>query len=355
VKKARISQQQIARDLGVSQTLVSMALNGRKNSVSEQSYREIWEYARRSGYRPKGMAPELLAANGKASSIGFVMRSGAKLYSQSPFFGHVQHGLHEYLAAQGIALVLLGMENDLDAGKLRELYANAGSLGGIIVMGEVERPFLRALKQIEPRIVSVSAQYSGLCHSVLSNEEQAADQIVSHLVDLGHRKFGWLGGNEGMQRAQSRFDAVASALRVRDLHLDPKFCRWVKHSDRQDGRLAAELMLKAAPLDHQPTAWICFNGTMARGATNLLLQEGIRIPADISVATFDRTRILKEEAPTLTGANADPEEIGRVAGELLVENNQVGKGRYADIILDSKLSVGESTGKVATARRSKAQ
>ena len=92
MKKSRISQQQIAKDLGVSQTLVSMALNGRRNAVSKESYEEIWRYARRRGYQPKGMAPELLPA-AKSTSVGFVLRTGVKLYNQSPFFGHVQHGL----------------------------------------------------------------------------------------------------------------------------------------------------------------------------------------------------------------------------------------------------------------------
>ena len=79
MKKSRISQQQIAKDLGVSQTLVSMALNGRRNAVSKESYEEIWSYARRRGYRPKGMAAELLPAP-KSTSVGFVLRTGVKLY-----------------------------------------------------------------------------------------------------------------------------------------------------------------------------------------------------------------------------------------------------------------------------------
>jgi len=122
VKKSRISQQQIAKDLGVSQTLVSMALNGRRNAVSKESYEEIWRYARRRGYQPKGMAPELLPA-AKSTSVGFVLRTGVKLYNQSPFFGHVQHGLHEFLEERGISLLLLGTEDELDLGKLRQVYA----------------------------------------------------------------------------------------------------------------------------------------------------------------------------------------------------------------------------------------
>lgn len=354
VKKGRISQQQIAKDLGVSQTLVSMALNGRRNAVSKESYEEIWRYARSKGYRPKGMAPELLPAAGQSTAVGFVLRTGVKLYNQSPFFGHVQHGLHEFLEARGISLLLLGSEDGLDLGKLRQVYTSGGALAGLVVMGEVERPFLRALKELEPRIVSVSAQYSGLCHSVLSNDEQAAEQLVNHLVDLGHTRFAWLGGGEHRQRPDSRWNALSGALRLRGLEIEPKFCQWARGSDRLDGRQAAEQMLSVSSGSAKmPTAWVCFNGMMARGAANFLLSEGVRIPRDVSLAAFDRTHVLDDESPAITGAGADPEEIGRVAGEILLEQSEANLKRSFDAVIDSELVVRESTGKAPAGRRVK--
>jgi LacI family transcriptional regulator len=293
------------------------------------------------------MAAEFIPEQSKADSVGFVLRTGAKLYSQSPFFGHVQHGLHDYLAEHGVSLVFLGIENNLDVEKLGQLYANRHSFRGVAVLGEVARPFLHALKKLEPRIISVSAQYPGLCHSVVSNEEQAAEQIVQHLVDLGHRRFAWLGGNTGMQRARRRFEAVTSALRLRNLSIEPKFTAQMEGGERIEGRQASEILLKAGSRADVPTAWICYNGTMARGATNYLLQEGIKIPGQISVATFDRTRICEEENPTLTGANTMPELIGRVAGEMLLNSDGEKEGRFSDTILSSELIVRESTGKVS--------
>ncbi|MFM6173189.1 MAG: LacI family DNA-binding transcriptional regulator [Sphaerospermopsis kisseleviana] len=353
MKKSRISQQQIAKDLGVSQTLVSMALNGRRGAVSKKSYEEIWNYATRRGYRPKGMAPELLPAAGKSTSVGFVLRTGVKLYNQSPFFGHVQQGLHEFLEERGISLLLLGTEDELDLGKLRQLYASGGALAGLVVMGEVERPFLRALKELEPRIVSVSAQYPGLCHSVLSNDEQAAEQLVSHLVDLGHSRFAWIGGGEHRQRPDNRWNALSGALRLRGLTIEPKFCQWTRGSDRLDGRTAAEQILSTSSSAKMPAAWVCFNGTMARGAANFLLSEGVRIPRDVSIAAFDRTHVLEEESPSITGAGADPEEIGRVAGEILLGQPEENIKRSFDAAIDSELVARESTGKVAVGRRAK--
>ena len=344
MNKARISQQQIAKDLGISQTLVSWVLNGRRKGVSEESFRLIWEHARSKGYRPRGMASEFLQDTAKMESVGFVLRTGLQLYNQNPFFGHVQHGLHDYLNEHGASLVFLGVENSIDVEKLGKLHAGTQSLRGLVVMGEVARPFLHALKKLELRIVSVSAQFPGLCHSVGSNEVQSADLIVQHLVDLGHRHFAWLGGNRGMQRAKGRFEAVIDALHQHNLAIDPHFCIDTDGAGRPEGRRVAELILKAISGRQPPTAWIIFNGTMARGAADYLLQQGIRIPEDVSLATFDRTRLCEEDHPSLTGASAPPELIGRVAGEILLQSDSTDGGRFSDTVLPSGLMVGESTG-----------
>ena len=108
MKKNRVSQQQIARDLGVSQTLVSMVLNGRRKGVSEKSCQRILDHARNQGYRPKGIAAEFLSTPMLKRSVGMIFRKGVSLYNQSPFFGHVQHGLHEYLTQEGGHPVFIG-------------------------------------------------------------------------------------------------------------------------------------------------------------------------------------------------------------------------------------------------------
>src|SRR5579859_1496993 len=72
-KKERVSQQSIAHDLGVSQALVSMLLNGMRQNISADSYRRIWDHALKIGYRPKGMQ---LNGNGTlVTNVGFILRS----------------------------------------------------------------------------------------------------------------------------------------------------------------------------------------------------------------------------------------------------------------------------------------
>jgi len=320
-----------------------MVLNGRRKGVSEKSYQKIWDHARKSGYRPKGIATELLNPVKNHGAVGLLMRKGAKLYSQSPFFGHVQHGVHDALAEQGIPLLFLGIENDLDSKQL-ELLQDPDAFRGLIILGEVSRPFLQAILKLDPRVVTVSCQYPGLCNSVVSNEEQAADLLVQHLMELGHKRFAWVGGNRGLQRAEHRFRAVQSALHLRNASIDPQFCIEVDSGDRREGSAVAEALLKAAGNDPPPTAWICFNGIMARGAVNTLERQGLNVPGDISVAAFDNTRVCEEEHPTLTGAATSPELLGRVAAEILLENTDKSANRFSDTVLAAQLSPRESTG-----------
>jgi LacI family transcriptional regulator len=343
VKKVRISQQQIACDLGLSQTLVSMVLNGRRTGISEESYEKIWTHARRVGYRPKGMDPDMIRSGSVPGSVGFILRAGLKLHTQSPFFSHVQQGLHEHLQAQGVTLLFLGSEEHLDVSKMKAAYGDRQMFRGLVILGEVSRAFLHSLKQLEPRIVSVSAQYSGLCHSVLYNEVQAGEQIAQHVAALGHRDIAWLGGSRGTQRSRQRNQALASALRLRNLRIQPNFEIELDGADRLDGRDAAQRILKAAGKKHRPTAWVCFNGTMARGATNYLLQQGVRVPQDVSIVAFDRSRIGVEEHPTLTSAGAEPEKMGVVAAELLLKSTGEANEMFSDVVLASELIEREST------------
>ena len=60
----KISQTQLARELGISQALVSLALNGRKEGINAETYERVWAHATKRGYSPKGMH---LAASPAAS------------------------------------------------------------------------------------------------------------------------------------------------------------------------------------------------------------------------------------------------------------------------------------------------
>jgi LacI family transcriptional regulator len=343
MKGARISQQKIARDLGVSQALVSLVLNGKRENISEESYKRIWDYALKLGYRPKGMQA---GGNHLATrNVGFILRAGLRLHTQSNFFSHVQHGLHEALLAQGYHSVFLGSEDDLGVRALQQ-NLRRHHLFGVAILGQVQDKFLKAIKAAQENLAVISVSYPGICHSVMPNERQAIDLLVNHLMSLGHRRFAWIGGDKHLHYDIRRRMGLIDALKLRGLKLPPASIMEVESGDRLGGWKAAELMLQRMPARNFPTAWVCVNGLMARGAVNCLMQHGWRVPEQISLVALDATRVCVEEHPQITGAHADPEKMGARAAELLLNRAREEEQVLLDVIMPATLTVRETSGPV---------
>ncbi len=334
----KVSQQDIARDLGVSQALVSMALGGQSEGVHPETFRRIRARAASLGYRSRG------GANGSGlTQVGFVLRPGHTLYSQSSVFSHIQHGLHSFLEKEGISTLFLGTVTGIRENHFRSLARHRHTLLGAVVMGEVDPEFVHQLKTHFSRLVTVAASCPGYCHTVRNNEAQTMELLVEHLTGLGHRSFAWIGGNIGSRTLDRRWEALQQALHRRGLECTGECIELFGNPKQREGQEAARRLLDRFG-KNPPTAWITYNGRMARGAVNHLLARQIEVPGAISVAACDGTYICEDEEPTLTGAYADPEKIGAVAGRLLLESTGKEDEAYNEVTLPAILQVRDSSG-----------
>ena len=342
VKRSRqtISQKRIAQDLGVSQALVSLVLNGKRDNISDESYQRIWNHALKIGYRPKGM--KLGSQQVPTTSVGFILRAGLRLHTQSNFFSHVQHGLHSGLLERGYHSVFLGAEDDLQPTGVEQILKRH-DLFGLAILGEVSPQFLRAVVGIQKNTVAVSFSSPGLCHSVMPNEKQALELLVSHLAELGHRRFAWIGGNRGPDYNLRRHARLEESLDSRGLRLTNRYTVDVAVGDRLGGWKAAEILAGKITRKSFPTACVCGNASTARGVINCLMQKGWKVPEQISVVAVDATRICVEEHPQITGAHSDPEKIGTTAADLLMRSGESKDEVLSDVILPSYLAIRETS------------
>jgi len=343
----RISQTQIAKELGYSQALVSMVLNGRKQGISEDAYKRIWDYATTHGYSPRGMSIDTVPGTTNAPVIGYILRSPLKLANKSNFFNHVHQGLYDHLDDNGVKLVFLGSETDIDVERLPEMRTLSNSVKGIVIMGEVKPAFLEGVRSLGLPIAYISSRATGKCHSVLANEEESCELLVDHLYQLGHRKFAWIGGNKSMGRHGDRFQGVVDALDRHKLSLAPNCISRQQGADRMEGHNAAKQIIEAVGED-LPTAWICLNGLMARGAISYLFQNGYRVPQDINITAIDMTNVCIEENPKITGASSLPEDMGSEAARILLQSLDGSVKSFMDITLPSLIRVLDSTGPAQT-------
>jgi len=347
----KVSQTQLAQELGISQALVSLVLNGRRQGISPETYDRIWEHAVKRGYHPKGMRLASSPAAQQPRQVGFILRAPMRLHTLSHYFAHVQHGLHTVLEGQGLTTTFLGSEDLLDRDKLIRVFPAGHSLRGVVLLGEVARPFLDEVRRFERRIVAVSAKYSGLCHSVLGNEPHALHSLVQHLYSLGHRRIGWLGGNAGLGRHEMRLEAFRVALQSSGLSADPRYVVVLQEADRAEGGEAMHSLLVHSQRRDFPTAFVAYNCLMAAGAIKALHREGWQVPADLSVVGADAPRAQAGDALSVTGAGTDPAKLGEAAARLMLGSTGADDESFADLMLPSQLVVGDSSGPVASSER----
>ena len=342
----KLSQTQLAHELGISQALVSLVLNGRRQGINPETYDRIWEHAVRRGYHPKGMRLSSSPAAAKHRSVGIILRAPMRLSSLGNYFGHVQQGLHAALEPQGLSTVFLGTEDELDSTKLSRHFTAGHAFQGVVIFGEVTRLFLNELRRFERRVVVVSARFPGICHSVLGNEPQATEQLVQHLVRLGHRRIGWLGGNSDLGRHTQRYDALVNALDAAGLALNQRYVIGLRQADRAEGGEAAHKVITHRQRRDFPSAFICYNSLMAHGASLAFIRAGLKVPAALSVAGADSPRTDIAEPPAITGAGSNPAKLGEAAARLLLGSTGDEEEPFTDIMLPSQLIVGDSTGPV---------
>ena len=342
----RISQSQIAKKLGVSQSLVSLVLNGRRDCVAEESYKKIWKMAARHGYVPRGMQP-VYSPDMQHGYVGVVTRAGQKLATESNTMSHVRQGMFSLLQHSNISLAFLGGEGDLNETNLFELMGRRDPLLGIVVLGEVSNDFMQALAELKLELVNVYASSPGICHSIVPNDNESIKQLVDHLAELGHTRFAWLGGNARLKRNTIRHEALKEQLAAQNLELDERYTVDAQRAGRQEGYDCAAELIRRSNGHDRPTAWICHNGLIARGCLQFAHMKGIQVPEEISIAAIDHTRACTEIHPYLTSAASDPEFIGEAAAKLLLERSKEGSSgqkMLTDMIAPSTFKKGETSG-----------
>lgn len=149
-----------------------------------------------------------------------------------------------------------------------------------------------------------------------------------------------------MGRFHDRLKGLKHSLESRGLHLESRFSLKSVEADRKEGFEFARKIIEIAEGPEMPTAWVCLNGLIARGAINCLFQNGIKVGTEVSVAAIDMTIVCQEENPTITCAGADPEILGSEAGRLLMSAISGEAVALSDETLPSTFLAGESTGPV---------
>jgi DNA-binding LacI/PurR family transcriptional regulator len=150
--------------------------------------------------------------------------------------------------------------------------------------------------------------------SVEIEEQIASYNITKHLLALGHKKIAYFTGPTSAPWAHERFEGYRRALREAGLQPDDKFV-FQSGNTIEDGVNAALQMLNE---NCHPTAIQAVSDLVAIGAAETLLQQGIRIPEDISIAGFGNILLAEHFRVPLTTVRQPKLRLGHAAVEMMM-------------------------------------
>jgi LacI family transcriptional regulator len=147
------------------------------------------------------------------------------------------------------------------------------------------------------------------------DDVQAADEMTSHLIALGHRRIGFIIGHTNHTASDLRLYGYRRALDRAAIDYEPKFVRQGAF-DFASGEAAADVMLD---LPQPPTAIFASNDDMAAGVLTVAHRRGMSLPRDLAVAGIDDTALASQLWPPLTTVRQPTRDLAYAAAALLFE------------------------------------
>jgi DNA-binding LacI/PurR family transcriptional regulator len=178
---------------------------------------------------------------------------------------------------------------------------------------------------------------------VVCNYRSGAEQVMNYLLQLGHRKIGFIYAAPEVRTARDVSEAYKARLQTVDVRPEPTLMEDGKFTE-QGGATACEKILQRHP---DVTAFLAGNDKMALGAIHYLTRRGIEVPKQISVVGLDDLQSSAFVTPALTTLHLPLYEVGALACEKLIDRIQGTIDRVAEV-LPTHLVVRESTALAAT-------
>jgi LacI family transcriptional regulator len=331
----RATVRDIAAETGVSIATVSRALSGHPSVAAPTR-----DLVRAAADRLGAAAPRAGVPRAGAPGAVFVRCP----YVLADYFGTIVSSIAETLDLHGRQVILNAGEAAQRRTVLAELSHRTGISGTILILPPESDAELAALRAhpapfvvVDPRtppppdMAAVSAAHLA-----------GARQLTAHLVALGHRRIGLIGGPDEWSASDARRAGHAAALADVGVISAPDLVRSEHPTVDSGHRAALDLLARA----DRPTAIVGFNDKVAVGAMRAAAERGLRVPEDVSIAGFDDIDLSRATQPMLTTVRQPLEEMGRMAVGLLLRLMDRHALHALHVELATELVVRGSTGPV---------
>ena len=325
---------EVAQKVGVSEATVSRVLNG-KPGVSDATRQAVLTALDVLGYeRPSKLR------GARARLVGLVLPE-----LQNPIFpalaeivggGLTQNGYTPLLCTQNSGGIT---ESDYVDLMLQQQVSGVIFVGGNYTEADAPHEHYERLRQVKLPTVLVSAPVPGLDFATISTDDaSAAEQAVSHLHQLGHRRIGLLLGPTAHIPSRRKLEAAERVLARLGSPLDPALVVNGLYSI-ESGQAGATRLIAAGA-----TGIVCASDPLALGAVRATRRLGLDVPGDVSIIGYDDSILMSFTEPPLTTVRQPIDAMGRTVIDVLLGQIAGIAGPSDELLFEPELVLRGSTG-----------
>ncbi len=301
----------IAQRAGVSVMTVSKVIRDAPD-ISAATKARVRALAQEMGYVPDSVARGLRTRATRL--LGLIIPA-----ITNPVFARMVLAIEEQAHAAGYDLLLAHTLNVAEREELVIRRLLSRRVEGLLIFPvyrlEPAAPIYHELKRsgVPTVILGPGSAFCSQFIHVQADDTAGSATATRHLLELGHRRIAFFAGPRASPWAQERFDGYRRALREGGLELDDHLV-FQAGGTLEEGTRAALQLLQEGP---DATAVQAVNDMVAIGAANVFLNQGLRIPADLSIVGFGNVLTSAHFRVPLTTVRQPKYRMGAAAVEAL--------------------------------------
>lgn len=310
----RVSIKDVAREAGVSPATVSYVLNRNPaETISAETSRRVMDAIERLNYVPNLSARSL--SSRRSSLIGVLVpqtEPGKEFMFSNPFYAELLSAIEYTARENGYHLLLSGTREDQNYVSIAQ---NRG-LDGIIIVGTYPGKNLEELKNAGAPVVLVDSYVTDEAfHTIGIEDREGARMATRYLIRKGHRDIAFVSGSIREHGVNSkRYQGYCDALQEVGLPVQEEALYLGTVSQEYGLEAAREYLCRG----RKQTAAFATADVLAVGLVKGCLEQGLHLPADLSVVGFDDVSLAQMCYPSLTTVHQDITQKGREAVQCIL-------------------------------------
>jgi len=306
----------VAQLAGVSPSTVSRTCKDNP-SISEETKERVRRAMIELGYEPNFQASNLASQNSRA--IGIILPPSQKETFENAFFLKAIRGISSFCnEKQYINTVITGNTEDELLSVIKSMTRSGQVDGFIVLYSKADDPVINFLYNEGFLYVLIGKTNQNANQTIYVDNDNllAGKDATEHLIQLGHKKIAYLGGDNSTIFSADRRAGYQLALTQHQIPIVPEYCIELPFKAKEQ----IEVMTNLLKLKDKPTAVVVCDDILALTLENICRELELSLPEDLSIVSFNNSLVARLTTPKLSSVDINSFQLGIEAASQMINH-----------------------------------